>query len=145
MQSGERDSLLPHINHETLDHHRNVPPHLNNESFDPNANIRNPKITNESFGKGEVLVDNRTRAQHNRYPYTCIGLLQIQFENSKIRGTAFLISSNWLLTCAHNFYDREERKFGTQASFTLGLQQKDEIYKENGKEYKTKVDVGEII
>jgi V8-like Glu-specific endopeptidase len=66
-------------------------------------------------------MDNRVKIPSDKYPYCCIGLLQVQFENRRIRGTAFLISSNWLLTCAHNVYDRGEKRMGSQATFTLGL------------------------
>ena len=96
--------------------------HFNHEAVAQNNNTRNPRA--KSGGK---LLDNRIKSALDKYPYCCIGLLQVQFENRRIRGTAFLISSNWLLTCAHNFYNRREGKMGSQATFTLGLEQKEEI------------------
>lgn len=43
-QSGLRDSIIPHINHETIDNRHNINPILNNESLNPHTYIRNPKL-----------------------------------------------------------------------------------------------------
>jgi V8-like Glu-specific endopeptidase len=140
-QSGERSSTIFHINHETLENRPHPELHFHHETSAQSSNIRNPKAR----GGGGKLVDNRSRAAADKYPFCCIGLLQVQFENRRIRGTAFLISSNWLLTCAHNFYDRGERRMGSHATFTLGLEEREEVIRENGKEVKTRADVGENI
>ena len=63
-------------------------------------------INNEYKNSIKTLTDNRTKVDIDKYPYTCIGMLQVNFENRRNRASAFLISSNWILTSAHNLYSR---------------------------------------
>lgn len=57
-----------------------------------------------------------------KYPYNCIGALYIKDENGQVGlGTAFLISSDLLLTAAHNIYKRSAGSYAVSLIFYPGI------------------------
>ena len=53
---------------------------VNQDSILP-GHVKNPKFNHEAGRKGSsgAMADNRTKAPFDKYPYTCIGMLQVQF------------------------------------------------------------------
>jgi len=77
-------------------------------------------------GRGRVGVvlpgDNRQRVANTKLtPNLWIGQLETDWPNGDVGvGTATLIGTRHLLTCGHNFYDTEKKKWCTQARFRPG-------------------------
>ena len=80
---------------------------VNNQSYKQctiDAKPRNQRGNNESV----IIVDNdrRKKIENTKiWPYCAIGLVSMKFNKGSGWGTGTLISSNVVLTCAHNIYD----------------------------------------
>lgn len=55
------------------------------------------------------------------YPYSCIGLLIVYFDDVLKCGTGSLIGKNLILTAASNIFDKETQKIATSLKFVLHL------------------------
>lgn len=63
------------------------------------------------------------------YPYSCIGLLLVYFDQILKCGTGSLIGKNLILTAASNIFERESQRLATSIKFVLGVDgQNGQIY-----------------
>ena len=100
------------------------------------ANFGDDIISNKniSFVKETVfLEDRRTKVESvNKFPFSAIGFIIFETQDGQKQiGTGTLISSNLVLTCAHNVFDNEENKNYINHEFYIGLE--DGIYREKSK------------
>lgn len=63
------------------------------------------------------------------YPYSCIGLLIINFNENIVYATGSLIGKNVVFTAASNVYDRATSTHASKIQFVLNINgQKGDVY-----------------
>ena len=90
------------------------------ENFDENMTF-NEKV------KECVIDSNKDRREEvkdiKKFPFSTIGIVNFKDSNGLVKyGTGTLISSNLILTCAHNVYDKDKGVHYKNHEFTIGLQ-----------------------
>lgn len=90
------------------------------EDYSPNCNFSHqyesqPAVRQEGMEDRRSPIDNMYALS---YPYNTIGLLNVDFPESFMRSTAFLIGPNLALTNAHNIYSPELGGWYERIEFT---------------------------
>lgn len=92
------------------------------------SNIKKKKITGSSQEKLLTTTDRRIKvAKPGEYPWSVHGQLKLKFApNSVYVGSGTLIKGRYVLTAAHNLYDRDTQTLVKQVSFCPGKNGKKE-------------------